>query len=196
MTYQTAVEAALLDVRDLRTEFRTKSGTVTAVDVTIQAQIVELLKDLTSEAGAAMLFITHDLGLVARFAHRVAVMYAGRIVEFGPVGEIFRAPRHPYIQSLLATIPGVGNHGQDRLPQIPGTPPDMRHPPKGCAFKERCLGAHARCHDEAPTLSLRDTAHSAACWLPAGLEKQMPPPPCPHPKRCHWPKPPANGKEP
>jgi peptide/nickel transport system ATP-binding protein len=145
----------------------------TALDVTIQAQIVELLKDLTSEAGAAMLFITHDLGLVARFAHRVAVMYAGRIVEFGPVGEIFRAPRHPYTQSLLATIPGVGNHGQDRLPQIPGTPPDMRHPPKGCAFKERCLGAHARCHEEGPTLSLRDTAHSAACWLPAGLEKQM-----------------------
>lgn len=126
----------------------------TALDVTIQAQIVELLKDLTSESGAAMLFITHDLGLVARFAHKVAVMYAGRIVEFGPVGDIFRAARHPYTQSLLATIPGVGATGTDRLPQIPGTPPDMRTPPTGCAFRERCLEAHARC-SEAPPLSAR-----------------------------------------
>ncbi|MGK2229727.1 ABC transporter ATP-binding protein, partial [Devosia sp.] len=120
----------------------------TALDVTIQAQIVEVLKNLTAEAGAAMLFITHDLGLVARFAHKVAVMYAGRIVEFGTVEDIFADPRHPYTQSLLATIPSTDMLKSERLQQIPGLPPDMKRDIIGCAFKERCAGAHEKCDQQ------------------------------------------------
>jgi len=142
----------------------------TALDVTIQAQIVELMKTLTAEAGAAMMFITHDMGLVARFAHKVAVMYAGRIVEFGPVDEIFANPCHPYTQSLLGTIPSADMVKEDRLPQIEGTPPDMKFPIKGCAYKDRCAGAHDRCAVEAPVLDSRGPHHTAACWLPKGLE--------------------------
>ena len=142
----------------------------TALDVTIQAQIVEVLKTLTAEAGAAMLFITHDLGLVARFAHKVAVMYAGRIVEFGRVEDIFARPRHPYTQSLLGTIPSTSMLKSERLPQIPGLPPDMRKPIVGCAFRERCAAAHERCLAEAPRLTDRGHDHVAACWTPHGLE--------------------------
>ncbi|KKB09659.1 ABC transporter ATP-binding protein [Devosia chinhatensis] len=141
----------------------------TALDVTIQAQIVEVLKNLTAEAGAAMLFITHDLGLVARFAHKVAVMYAGRIVEFGRVEDIFANPCHPYTQSLLGTIPNVGLGREKRLPQIPGLPPDMRLPIVGCAFKDRCAAVHDRCLTEAPVLSDRGLEHDAACWRPKGM---------------------------
>jgi peptide/nickel transport system ATP-binding protein len=142
----------------------------TALDVTIQAQIVEVLKTLTAEAGAAMLFITHDLGLVARFAHKVAVMYAGRIVEFGRVEDIFSDPCHPYTQSLLGTIPSTTMDKHERLPQIPGMPPDMRRPIAGCAFKSRCAAAHDRCAIEAPGLTSRGIQHDAACWQPKGLE--------------------------
>jgi peptide/nickel transport system ATP-binding protein len=141
----------------------------TALDVTIQAQIVEMLKDLTAEAGAAMMFITHDLGLVARFAHKVAVMYAGRIVEFGPVEAIFAAPQHPYTQSLLRTIPNVDATKDMRLPQIPGIPPDMRNKPIGCAFRARCAVAGPRCATEAPDLTARAGDLSAACWVEGGL---------------------------
>ena len=142
----------------------------TALDVTIQAQIVEVLKNLTAEAGAAMLFITHDLGLVARFAHKVAVMYAGRIVEFGRVEDIFANPAHPYTQSLLGTIPSTSMLKSERLPQIPGMPPDMRYPIVGCAFKERCAAAHDPCFVEAPRLTDRGPEHEAACWKPHGLD--------------------------
>ncbi|HEY4201147.1 MAG TPA: ABC transporter ATP-binding protein [Devosiaceae bacterium] len=141
----------------------------TALDVTIQAQIVELLKELTAETGAAMIFITHDLGLVARFAHKVGVMYAGKLVEFGPVRDIFATPRHPYTQSLLSTIPPVDQSERRRLVQIPGFPPDMRLPVVGCAFKERCAAAHQHCFDASPELAARGPGHSAACWLPEGL---------------------------
>jgi len=141
----------------------------TALDVTIQAQIVEVLKTLTAESGAAMMFITHDLGLVARFAHKVAVMYAGRIVEFGRVEDIFAHPEHPYTQSLLGTIPSTSMLKTERLPQIPGLPPDMRFAITGCAFKERCAAAHDRCFAEAPSLTLRGPDHTAACWAPHGL---------------------------
>jgi peptide/nickel transport system ATP-binding protein len=145
----------------------------TALDVTIQAQIVEVLKNLTAEAGAAMMFITHDLGLVARFADKVAVMYAGKIVEFGRVEDIFAAPSHPYTQSLLGTIPGADVLKNERLPQIPGMPPDMRKPIVGCAFKERCAAAHDRCFIEAPVLGERGIDHVAACWSPHGIEKDL-----------------------
>jgi len=141
----------------------------TALDVTIQAQIVELLRTLTSETGAAMLFITHDLGLVSRFARTVAVMYAGRIVEIGPTREVFRAPKHPYTQSLLSTIPRAADGRRDRLVQIPGFPPDMRDPPPGCAFRERCAGAHDRCAQALPELRARGPEHQAACFLLEGL---------------------------
>lgn len=141
----------------------------TALDVTIQAQIVELLKGLTESTGTAMLFITHDLGLVARFAQQVAVMYAGKIVEIGSVHDIFASPKHPYTQSLLRTVPGVGGVQTRRLAQINGFPPDMRKPVVGCAFKERCAAADARCFRESPELSGRGGGHAAACWRPDGI---------------------------
>ena len=141
----------------------------TALDVTIQAQIVELLKELTAETGAAMVFITHDLGLVARFAHKVGVMYAGKLVEFGPVKDIFARPCHPYTQSLLDTIPPVDQPERRRLAQIPGFPPDMKLPVVGCAFKERCAGAHKQCYETAPEAGPHGPGHTAACWLPEGL---------------------------
>lgn len=143
----------------------------TALDVTIQAQIVDVLKTLTAEAGAAMMFITHDLGLVARFAHKVAVMYAGRIVEFGRVEDIFANPSHPYTQSLLGTIPSTSMLKSERLPQISGLPPDMRYEITGCAFKDRCAAAHDRCFAAAPRLTDRGHDHTAACWAPHGLDR-------------------------
>ena len=148
----------------------------TALDVTIQAQIVELLKTLTAETGAAMLFITHDLGLVARFANKVGVMYAGKLVEFGRAADVFARPRHPYTQSLLRTIPKAGGSARERLLQIPGFPPDMRDPPAGCAFRERCAAAHEACAARAPDLTYRDVDHSAACLLPNGLDDAPAPP--------------------
>lgn len=141
----------------------------TALDVTIQAQIVAMLKDLTTEMGAAMMFITHDLGLVARFAHKVAVMYAGRIVEFGPVEAIFANPQHPYTQSLLRTIPSLDALQDMRLAQIPGIPPDMRHVPEGCAFRARCAVATLRCAQDVPELTARPGGLLAACWVDGGL---------------------------
>ncbi|TBL81517.1 ABC transporter ATP-binding protein [Paenibacillus thalictri] len=151
----------------------------TALDVTIQAQIVELLKQLTSSTGSAMLFITHDLGLVARFAHRVAVMYAGKIVETGQVEDVFLRPQHPYTQSLLRTIPSMTGPKPARLLQIEGLPPDMRHPVSGCAFKERCAAAQGRCSVEAPELLASSgepssgQGHLAACWVEGGLSSVL-----------------------
>ena len=162
----------------------------TALDVTIQAQIVELLKNLTAETGTAMLFITHDLGLVARFANKVGVMYAGKIVEFGPAAEVFARPRHPYTQSLLRTIPNASGAERERLLQIPGFPPDMRAPPAGCAFADRCAAAHERCALGAPDLTYRNVDHSAACWLPNGLnDAPTPPAPAKRPRSASAPAP-------
>ncbi len=141
----------------------------TALDVTIQAQIVELLRTLAAETGTAMLFITHDLGLVSRFAGKVGVMYAGQLVEQGPTASVFRTPRHPYTQSLLATVPRSQAGARARLAQIPGFPPDMTSPPPGCAFHARCPGAMARCAGAAPVAGPRGPGHSAACFLPDGL---------------------------
>jgi peptide/nickel transport system ATP-binding protein len=141
----------------------------TALDVTIQAQIVELLKSLSQDTGSAMLFITHDLGLVARFAQKVAVMYAGRIVEMGDVTQIFHSPKHPYTQCLLRTIPSIEGDRRRRLLQIEGFPPDMRKPIRGCAFRDRCPAAEPQCAMEAPELVKRAEGHVAACWLDEGL---------------------------
>jgi len=140
----------------------------TALDVTIQAQIIELLKNLSEETGCAMLFITHDLGLVARFANRVAVMYAGKIVEYGTVNELFANPQHPYTQSLLSTIPRVEGKRSRRLVQIDGFPPDMSKPLAGCSFADRCSAVQPKCRTEAPSLSLIDGEHQAACFVAGG----------------------------
>ncbi|WP_020620383.1 ABC transporter ATP-binding protein [Paenibacillus daejeonensis] len=142
----------------------------TALDVTIQAQIVELLKDISTETGMALLFITHDLGLVARFAQKVAVMYAGRIVEYGSVYDLFERPQHPYTQSLLRTIPSIKGPRPKRLMQIGGFPPDMRQPIEGCAFADRCLAAVPQCRLEAPELEVKHGRQQAACLVDGGIE--------------------------
>lgn len=143
----------------------------TALDVTIQAQIVELLKELSVETGCAMLFITHDLGLVARFAQKVAVMYGGKIVEYGTVQELFANPQHPYTQSLLKTIPSTTGEKPHRLLQIKGLPPDMKQPITGCSFAERCEAVMPACRSEVPVLTARSATHEAACLVPGGIVK-------------------------
>jgi oligopeptide/dipeptide ABC transporter ATP-binding protein len=134
----------------------------TALDVTIQAQILELLRSLQRELGMAILLITHDLGVVAQFAERVAVMYAGEIVEQAPVRELFGAPLHPYTQALLRALPRSGRRG--RLEAIEGNVPGPRELPAGCAFATRCARALPRCPGEAPPRFAR-AGRSARCWL-------------------------------
>jgi oligopeptide/dipeptide ABC transporter ATP-binding protein len=139
----------------------------TALDVTIQAQIIELLKDLNRERGLAVILITHDLGVVAEIADRVAVMYAGRIAETGSLDQVFYDPRHPYTWGLLGSVPRVGGVRPDRLAQIDGQPPSLLNPPAGCRFRSRCPHAFERCGEE-PHLEARggDPDHLDRCWLP------------------------------
>ncbi len=136
----------------------------TSLDVTIQAQYLKLLRDLQRTHHLAMIFITHNLGIVAKMCDRVAVMYAGRIVESGPVKEIFNAPAHPYTEALLASIPRLGDPTQ-RLTAIDGQPPDLAAPPTGCAFHPRCLKAVERCRGDDPPAFAASDAHTARCWL-------------------------------
>jgi peptide/nickel transport system ATP-binding protein len=136
----------------------------TSLDVTIQAQYLALLRDLQREHGLALIFITHNLGIVARMCDRVAVMYAGRFVEAGSVRAIFDAPAHPYTRALLDAIPRLG-HGADRLTAIPGAPPDPAQVPAGCAFAPRCPRALERCGVEAPPAFGVGDGHYARCWL-------------------------------
>ena len=126
----------------------------TALDVTIQAQILELLRQIRDRTGTAIMLITHDLGVVAEVADRVAVMYAGRKVEEAPVGELFRAPLHPYTRGLLASLPGAADDARERGPlrEIPGIVPPLDALPAGCAFAPRCPDAIARCARERPLL--------------------------------------------
>lgn len=145
----------------------------TALDVTIQAQVIDVLSRLTSENGTAMLFITHDLGLVARFAHKVGVMYAGRMIELGTAEEVFSSPRHPYTQSLLRTIPDASAKRRSRLLQIPGLPPDLRVQLDGCPFEARCAASHELCRTSNPSPIVISTTHTSACWLPDGLGKNV-----------------------
>jgi oligopeptide/dipeptide ABC transporter ATP-binding protein len=135
----------------------------TALDVTVQAQILELLRDMKRQFDLSLLLITHDLGVIAETADRVAVMYAGRIVEQGPVREIFRNPQHPYTRGLLASIPGgaVGS----RLKAIEGTVPNLAHLPKGCAFEPRCGERIGVCADSVPAEFMLDPGHGARCHL-------------------------------
>ncbi len=140
----------------------------TALDVTIQAQILDLMRDLKSEIGAAILLITHDLGVVAEMAQRVIVMYAGRKVEEAAVRDLFRHPRHPYTQGLLASMPRLGatlgRNAPPRLAEIPGVVPSLREPIAGCAFAPRCAYATGRCRIEVPALETKAPGHFAACF--------------------------------
>jgi oligopeptide/dipeptide ABC transporter ATP-binding protein len=135
----------------------------TNLDVTIQAQYLSLLKDLQRRTGVALLFVTHNLGIVAKMCDRVAVMYAGRIVEQGPVSELFRSPRHPYTQALLSSIPKLGS--KEPLYAIRGQPPDLAELAGGCSFNPRCPHAWDRCRAEEPPESLASADHLARCWL-------------------------------
>ncbi|MFZ5897218.1 MAG: ABC transporter ATP-binding protein [Myxococcota bacterium] len=139
----------------------------TALDVTIQAQILALLKNLQTELKMAVLLITHDLGVVAHFAENVHVMYAGKIVEHASTRDLFAAPQHPYTQALLAALPKPGNEGA-RLEAIPGRVPAPSRLPKGCAFSPRCKFVMEHCpHDQPPLIPAKE-GHEAACWLLEG----------------------------
>jgi oligopeptide transport system ATP-binding protein len=137
----------------------------TALDVTIQAQILELLRELQERLGMSVILITHDLGVVAHTAQRVAVMYAGKVVETGTLREIFYDPQMPYTWGLLSSIPlPTADRSQELIP-IPGSPPDMADPPKGCPFTPRCPYAMRICAEEMPGYSAFSAEHKAACWL-------------------------------
>jgi peptide/nickel transport system ATP-binding protein len=138
----------------------------TALDVTIQAQILDLMRDLKHRVGAAIVLITHDLGVVAEVAERVVVMYAGRKVEEAPVGPLFRSPRHPYTQGLLGSVPKLGSSltgTETRLAEIPGMVPSLKTKIPGCVFASRCLYATDLCVQVAPALELKAPGHAAAC---------------------------------
>ncbi|MCI1857180.1 MAG: ABC transporter ATP-binding protein [Sporolactobacillus sp.] len=142
----------------------------TALDVTIQAQILDLMRDLQKKTGTAIILITHDLGVVANIAQRVAVMYGGKIVETGTLDEIFYHSRHPYTWGLLSSMPKL--HAKtDKLLAIPGTPPDLSHPPKGCPFAPRCPYAMKVCVDHMPDYTTLSATQKTACWL---LDRRAP----------------------
>ena len=148
----------------------------TALDVTIQAQILELLKDLSRRLGVAMLIITHNLGVVARYADRVNVMYAGRIVERGTARELYANPRHPYTMRLLKSVPRLDVPRRLRLDPIEGQPPDLTRLPGGCAFGPRCGFRVERCGAEVPPLRpIGDAGHVAACWEAERVERAREP---------------------
>ena len=144
----------------------------TAVDVTIQAEILALLRHTQEQFGMALLLITHDLGVVAEMADEVVVMYAGKVIEHAPVRELFATPRHPYTQGLFASLPRIDQKG-DRLTAIEGTVPSPTHFPSGCRFRPRCPLAAEECHEE-PPLEEKSPGHFAACWFaeegPAGAK--------------------------
>ena len=138
----------------------------TALDVTIQAQILDLMRDLKTRVGAAIILITHDLGVVAEVASRVIVMYAGRKVEEAPVAELFRAPKHPYTQGLIGAVPKLGSSlggHRTRLAEIPGLVPSLKVKIEGCVFASRCPYATDLCRRVAPALETKAPAHVAAC---------------------------------
>ncbi len=136
----------------------------TALDVSIQGQIIALLRALCRSRGVVVMLITHDMGVIASAAQRVAVMYAGRIVEIGPVADVIRRPRHPYARGLMSCIPEVGR-GLARLPQIAGAMPRLDALPPGCAFSTRCPHVKPPCRESTPTLPPHSD-HPAACWYP------------------------------
>ncbi|MEQ8481066.1 MAG: ABC transporter ATP-binding protein [Hoeflea sp.] len=147
----------------------------TALDVTIQAQIIELIKELRQKLGMAIIWITHDLGVIAGIADRVMVMYAGQVVEKGPVSEIFEDPQHPYTQALLKTVPAVRGARAEKLQVIEGQPPIVIEAPAACQFRNRCQFTFDRCEKENPALSeIGPPGHRAACFLLDETVKQEP----------------------
>ena len=137
----------------------------TALDVTIQAQILDLVKRLRRESGMAIIWITHDLGVMAGLADRVMVMYGGLVVERASVGRLYKHPRHPYTRGLLGTLPRLDGTRAERLESIPGQPPNLDRPPAACPFAPRCGHAFERCRREIPALEAVAEGHEVACWL-------------------------------
>jgi peptide/nickel transport system ATP-binding protein len=136
----------------------------TALDVSVQAQIIDVLKEICAERGAAVMLITHDMGVIAETADRVAVLYAGRMAEIGPVRDVILTARHPYTRGLMGSIPTL-DHAADRLVQIPGAMPRLDAIPQGCAFNPRCALVIERCRHDRPDLRAVAPNHAAACWL-------------------------------
>ena len=136
----------------------------TALDVTVQAQILDLLKNLTKEMNSSLILITHDLGVVARYADRVAVMYGGRIVESASAARLYKQPKHPYTQGLMNSIPTLGGGPGARLNTIVGQPPDLANLPTGCAFHPRCAHAQDACTQSKPLLAEIEPDHHRACF--------------------------------
>lgn len=136
----------------------------TALDVSVQAQIIELLKRLAKESGSGILLVTHDMGVIAETANRVAVMYSGRIVEIGPVAEVLHNPKHPYTKGLMAAIPDM-NEATEFLHQIDGAMPNLANIPAGCAFHDRCPNKCEKCSQLRPHLVTAAPNHLVACWL-------------------------------
>ena len=143
----------------------------TALDVTIQAQILELMQSLSDQFETAMLIITHNLGVVARYASRVVVMYAGKIIETGSAREIYHNPRHPYTLGLLNSVPRLDEARKVTLDPIEGMPPDLIELPVGCSFAPRCGFVYERCTQETPYLMQTTDAHESACWRHAELQE-------------------------
>jgi peptide/nickel transport system ATP-binding protein/oligopeptide transport system ATP-binding protein len=143
----------------------------TALDVTIQAQILDELRQLRDETNAGVILVTHDLGVVADIADRVVVMYAGRVVEQGTLDEIFYDPQHPYTWGLLGSIARIDSDRSARLPAIPGLPPSLLRPPQGCHFRPRCPHAFDRCGEVPELLARSARDHLDRCWL-EGAQKQ------------------------
>jgi oligopeptide/dipeptide ABC transporter ATP-binding protein len=140
----------------------------TALDVTIQQQILALVRRLQDETDMAIVWITHDLGVVARLVERVVVMYAGHVVEHAPTRRLFSRPEHPYTAGLLASLPNPRDPARRPLAQIPGAPPDPASVPGGCPFHDRCTQAIDRCAHERPLLTARGDGAAATCWVPPG----------------------------
>jgi oligopeptide/dipeptide ABC transporter ATP-binding protein len=140
----------------------------TGLDVTVQAQILDLLSDQQRERSMAMILVTHDLGVVANHSDEIVVMYAGRVVERAPTRELFERTRMPYTEALLLSIPRLSDPSHVRLQAIPGRPPDLVDPPKGCKFAPRCPYAQPRCHEEEPPLRNAGPDHQFRCWYPVG----------------------------
>jgi oligopeptide/dipeptide ABC transporter ATP-binding protein len=136
----------------------------TALDVTIQAQILDLMKSLTTEFGVALIIITHNLGVVARYADRVNIMYAGKVIERGDASEIYANPRHPYTVGLLRSVPRLDLPRRAKLDPIEGQPPDLINLPAGCSFRERCRWAVDKCATDSPELMQVEDGHLSACW--------------------------------
>ncbi len=148
----------------------------TALDVTMQAQILDLMNSLKKEMGTSILLITHDLGVVAKMADRIAVMYAGKVVEYGDARQIFYNPCHPYTWGLLGAMPNLIQEVKSELYAIPGTPPDLYAPPKGCAFAARCPYAMGACLKADPPEYTCSDGHISRCWLMDKRAKEVTPP--------------------